>query len=292
MKRKNTRRNWFLLLTLSLLNTAGFCQTDKSAKTLLWEVKGKNLSSPSYLYGTMHTTDKRAFKFIPSVSSTFDQCKAFAMEVDPEDADPKVMMEAIKMDSTQLSDLLSNEEYTELKQLFKDELHMDLELFKTMKPFFVMSMIMQAKYGKQMAQAVDLHFHKMAKDQQKQTYGLESIEEQLGAIDRVSLEEQAQMLLESLKSGGGKKDPSEKLIKYYAKGDLQKMAEMAEDSEYSEDFSQGLVVERNHKMVERMIPLMEQRPTFVAVGALHLPGEEGILTLLEKEGYTVSPILK
>lgn len=291
MKNTNTRRNWLILLSLAFLQTVGYSQSDKKAKTLLWEVKGKDLSAPSYVYGTMHTTDKRAFRFIPSVNSTFQSCKAFAMEVNPEDADPQMMMAAMKMDSMKLRDLLTAEEYDEMRTLFKQDLRMDLELFQSMKPFYVMSLIMQAKYGKQMAQAVDLHFHKMAKDQDMETYGLETMEEQLSAIDRVPLEEQAQMLLDALKTNG-RKDPSEKLIKYYAKGDLQKMLQMAGEMESSDEFNDGLVTERNYRMVERMIPLISQRPTFVAVGALHLPGEEGVLTLLEKEGYTVSPVLK
>ena len=53
-------------------------------------------------------------------------------------------------------------------------------------------------------------------------------------------------------------------------------------------YTDRLLNDRNRRMVERMLPYMEQRSAFVAIGALHLPGEDGILRLLEQRGYTVT----
>lgn len=290
---KRNSKGFLLLVSMAFVQLGLFAQSDKDAKTLLWEISGKDLPGPSYLYGTMHTTDKRAFKFKKSVMPSFENCKAFAMEVNPDEADPMVMMNAMKMDSGKvLKDLYSEEEWADLSGYFKEKLRQDLAMYNSFKPFFIMSMTMQAQYGKEMSQAVDLHFHKMAKAQDKQVFGLETLEEQLSAIDGIKLDEQAEMLLEMLNEEGKKKDPSEELIKWYAKGDIQRMAEMADEMEYSSDFSEGLITDRNVKMADRMVPLIQKQSTFVAVGALHLPGEEGILTLLEEKGYTVKPILK
>ena len=55
-------------------------------------------------------------------------------------------------------------------------------------------------------------------------------------------------------------------------------------------FQETLIVNRNYVMVERMLPILESRSALVAVGALHLPEETGIVTLLRNEGYTVSPL--
>ena len=61
-------------------------------------------------------------------------------------------------------------------------------------------------------------------------------------------------------------------------------------SDYGKEFEEEFLTKRNVRMVERLIPLVKKEPTFIAVGALHLPGEDGILALLEKEGYTIKPV--
>ena len=89
--------------------------------------------------------------------------------------------------------------------------------------------------------------------------------------------------------GQGEKE-MKKMLKYYMKGDLEMLEKLAAEADLGNEFETALIVERNHRMAERLIPLIKEKSTFIAVGALHLPGEEGVIKLLRKEGYTVEAL--
>lgn len=55
-------------------------------------------------------------------------------------------------------------------------------------------------------------------------------------------------------------------------------------------FQQKLLVERNAKMRAAAEPLLEQGGVFIAIGALHLSGDKGLVALLQESGYTLTPI--
>ena len=88
----------------------------------------------------------------------------------------------------------------------------------------------------------------------------------------------------------------ERLIEAYAADDLQRLTEIASlDNEQSRSasarrFMIRLNDDRNRRMVQRIIPYLEQGNTFIAVGALHLAGPQGILALLRQQGYTAEPV--
>ena len=80
------------------------------------------------------------------------------------------------------------------------------------------------------------------------------------------------------------------MLKYYAKGDLEKLQTIAMETEMSSDFEANFITIRNHHMADRMVPLMNEQSTFVAIGALHLPGEEGVIKLLREKGFVVKAL--
>lgn len=257
--------------------------------SLLWEITGDDLPGPSYLYGTMHVQDERAFQFKESVMPAFDRSEAFAMELLIDDVDPMSMMMMMAMDST-LKELYSEEDYTRLETWFKDSLRMDLYNFNRIKPFFIYAQVAQTQFGTEQQQAVDLHFHQLAKTAGKDMHGLETLEEQMHAINTMSLSEQAKMLLASIdevEEAG--EDPNQKLMEYYLAGDLEGLMTWAESMDMGKEFESEFLQKRNQKMKERLLPLIQDKPTFSAVGALHLPGEGGLIDLLRKEGFTVKP---
>lgn len=262
----------------------------QTPKSLLWEISGNGLAAPSYLYGTMHVGDKRAYRFSKSVMPSFEKADAFAMEIDPGTADPLSLMNMMKLKEGKLQDLFTAEEWQQLKDYMQAELQTDIEKLNDFSPFFIYSMISQTKFSNQKGQALDLYFFSEAKKGNKRIHGLESVEEQIAAINRMAPEDQKKMLLEGI-SGEEEDDKMlDQMIKYYAKGDLDKLQQLSDDADYGAEFEQALILERNHTMADRMEPLMKEQSTFIAVGALHLPGEEGILKLLEKDGYQVRPL--
>ncbi len=261
-------------------------QTDKS---LLWEISGNGLAQPSYLYGTMHVGDKRAHNFSDATMNAFKQAKAFAGELNMEEVDQLAVLNLMKLDSgQQLHSLFQPEEWLKVEDYCKSKLHVNPNDFDAFNIFFLYSLIAQSQFKNQKGQAVDLYFFGEAKKQGKKLLGLEQMEEQIAAINSMSMGEQKKMLLEAVdgKGDNGEKE-MKKMIKYYSKGDLDKLAELSADAEMSSDFETAFITSRNHKMAERMVPIMSAQSTFVAVGALHLPGEEGVIKLLRGMGYDV-----
>jgi uncharacterized protein len=262
----------------------------QTPKSLLWEISGNGLSAPSYLYGTMHVGDKRAYRFSKSVMPSFERASAFAMEIDPATTDPISLMNMMKLKEGKLQDLFTAEEWQKLKDFMQAELQTDIEKLNDFSPFFIYSMISQTKFANQKGQPLDLYFLNQAKKGKKDIHGLESVEEQISAINRMPAEDQKKMLLEGISEQKEDDKMLDQMIKYYAKGDLDKLQTLSDEADYGEEFEQALILERNHTMADRIEPLMKSQSTFIAVGALHLPGEEGILKLLEKDGYQIRPL--
>lgn len=260
----------------------------KETQSLLWEISGNGLESPSYLYGTMHVGDKRAYRFSKSVMPSFNRCKAFAMEINPSEVNPMEMMEMMKLKEGTLQDLFTPAQWDSLSGFMLEKHHTELSTFNEFSPFFVYSVLSQSSFKNNKGQALDLYFFEEAKKGRKDLHGLETVEEQISAINTMTQEEQVNMLMDVMR-GKDDSDPKflKKMLKYYSKGDLDKLMEMSHDADMGEDFEAALINDRNYRMAERMEPLIKEKSTFVAVGALHLPGEEGVLELLRKQGYTV-----
>lgn len=286
----NTRfRNFPLLLTLLLLAPSLRAQLEKS---LLWEVSGKGLGQPSYLYGTMHVGDKRAHQFSDATLAAFGRAKAYAGELDLGAVNPLDMLQKMKLDSGQtLHGLFEAEEWAKVEEYFKTKLHSDPLQFDGYNIFFLYSLIAQSQFKNQMGEAVDMHFYKEAKKAGKSLHGLETIDEQIGAINSMTVAEQKKMLLDAMdgKDAEGK-GSMKKMMKYYAKGDLEALLALSDDADYGDNFESAFLTKRNQNMAERMVPLMEAQSTFVAVGALHLPGEEGVIARLRAMGYEVKAL--
>ncbi len=289
-KTMNTRLyTVFLLLFPLFLANQAKAQEEKS---LLWEISGNGLEQPSYLYGTMHVGDKRAHNFSDATHKAFGQSKAFAGELNMEEVDQLAILNLMKLpEGESLKDIYTDEEWTKIETYFHDRLHGDVNDFASYNTFFVYSLILQSTMKNQKGQAVDMYFFQEAKKDGKKLLGLEKVEEQMNAINSMPTEEQKKMLLETVESKKGSSEKGmKKMLKYYAKGDLEKLQEISMNEEMSTEFEANFITIRNHNMADRMVPIMNDQSTFVAVGALHLPGEEGVIKLLRKKGFTVKAL--
>jgi uncharacterized protein YbaP (TraB family) len=289
MKHKHSQWAWILAL-LFLAPFAKAQQTDTGS--LLWKISGNGLKKPSYLYGTIHIQDKRAFEFTPEMLKAFKKSKGFAMEVVPDATSALTLMSKMALPKgSSLKDLYTAEEYAFLETKFQERTQAPLSLFTGYKPFIAYSMLAQSQFGSDMKEALDLHLLKQAKSQKKSLHGLETMDEQMAAILAIPDSTQADMLYQVATDTLGDNSETEKMIRLYQEADLHGMEEMMMEQELGAEFEEGLVVKRNHNMADRMVPLMLDESTFTAVGSLHLPGEEGVINLLRKKGYTVEPVV-
>jgi uncharacterized protein YbaP (TraB family) len=118
------------------------------------------------------------------------------------------------------------------------------------------------------------------------TFGIETVEEQIALFDKIP----DSYVVEYFRHIDQQDDEMENLIRCYRNADLDSLLILVQDEESGSLLNDELIRQRNYRMAERIIPLIHKQPSFVAIGCGHLPGSEGVIALLRKEGYKVEPM--
>lgn len=280
----------FFLSILSLVATfTSFAQQPKE-KSLLWKIEGKDISSPSYLYGTFHMLCPTDFNMNDTLKALVKQSKQMFLEIDIDDPSLTTkMMKNIKMkDGKTLKDYLSPADYDSVAKLFQAKTKIPLSMVDTYKPFMLTSMLYPSLLGCTPI-AFEKEFEKLAKADGIEVKGLETIEDQLNVFETIPYKVQAKMLKKTLFELDGKEQMNE-MVALYKKQDINKMQKGISGDTDLGNYEKTLLDKRN----KNWIPVIEKEiaamPTFIAVGAGHLAGKKGVIYLLRKQGYTVTPI--
>lgn len=263
--------------------------------SLCWRITGGGLRQPSFLYGTMHVSDKRVFNFGDKVTKAFDGSKAYAMELDPDKAlNPAVALSLVMKDGSRISQMLPDSDYRFADSVIRLATGLGLAPFDKVEPVLITALLEEGSLGisttdtANMSEEMDLYFYSRARQQKKKQIGIETVDEQIAALHTLSYQEQAEQLKEAIgqmrhPDGAGDKD----LLKYYISQDLDSLLSMSDESQMPEKFYKALVTDRNIRMADRIAEFIRRQPTFIAIGALHLPGPGGVIELLRRKGYTV-----
>lgn len=258
---------------------------------LLWRIH-KPQQPPSFLFGTIHIDDKRVKDLDSQVIHRFNEAKTLCLEILPNRETQVGIGRAM---------LLPEGEF--LDQIIGDRLfnQLSLELNKRgmtplealyLKPWAAMIVLSRPK--SQGGYALDEQLYHWGVHQYKQLCALETLQEQLSVFDGLSRVDQTTLLKDSLNFLPAVQKLNEKLVLAYLDGDLDEiyrrsMELQSQDDELAKRLMHSLIDQRNLKMLERMLPQLEKGRAFIAVGALHLPGEHGLLNLLRGKGYAVTP---
>jgi uncharacterized protein YbaP (TraB family) len=265
---------------------------ERPAHTLLWKIEGRGMIAPSFLYGTMHTSKDEVFAFMDSVLIDFDKSQAFVMEIDPDSIDKGALQKMILLKGdTTLKSLLTEDEYSSFSKKFRKSTGYPLVLFNKVKPLYLMLMMQEGK-TKDKGQPLDLFFSDLAKKRKKKIYGLEEAEDQMALLNGISTSQQVDLLRHGLQNEEETEDLEALLEKSYLEGDLETLLHLTEsDTTFGKDFSVRFITRRNVVMARGIERIISKEPAFIAIGAAHLPGEEGVIALLREKGYTVSPVI-
>lgn len=266
---------------------------------ILWKVSGNGLDKPSYILGTHHIASKDICDNIAGFEAAYAAIEQVYGEVDTEEMNsPKTqfrMMPHMKMPQGKtLSSLYTEEQIQTLDAFLTPLLGTGLKAFDTFKPVVVSSTLqviiaMKVFPTFDATKGIDSYMQELAKKDKKEAKGLETIDFQVELLYNAPLEEQAADLLEMAEKGKEAEEMILELTECYQKQDLKGMMEMMlEDSEPEE--MEKLVYSRNRNWIVQMKEIMPATPTMFVVGAGHLPGDEGVLTLLKKEGFKVEPV--
>jgi uncharacterized protein YbaP (TraB family) len=272
--------------------------------SLLWEISGPGLSAPSYLFGTIHMIPEEHYALSEATQTAFAASGTIAFEIDTEEmTNPMAMMGLMnKMymaNDTSLADLMSAEDYAFVEEQFNEK-GLPMFLLKRVKPMFLTVLAgedmssFDPMANDEAIKSYELELTQMAKTQEKPIVGLETAEFQMSLFDSIPYRDQADMLLETLRSeadstGMGALD---RMIELYVSQDIVGMQSMMKEEEAGGigDYEELLLLKRNRNWIPVMSNLMAEGTTFFAVGAGHLAGEEGVIALLRAAGYTLKPI--
>jgi len=257
--------------------------------SILWEITGKGLKQPSFLYGTIHLQDKRVFEYGKVVKSIFDTSAAYAMEVNMDDVDAGSLKNKIMLEKP-LDETLPPKTYATLDSLMRLRTGGGVGMYKSMKPFFIAGELIKAYQHQDMPFPLDIDFFKKAKKKNKKTIGIEKIEEQLAAVDKMTVEEQADMIIDAFKEWEKTGELYNKMMDVYLSQDITQLSALMKDTTLAPSFETALITDRNKVMAKRIDSIIQLQPTFNAIGAGHLSGPEGVVELLKQRGYTLKPV--
>jgi uncharacterized protein YbaP (TraB family) len=289
-----------LLALVQILPNASSCAyaqavTPEFDKGLLWRLEKPGVA-PSYLFGTMHIADKRITNLPDVVRRQFDAARTFTMEISPDPSNiAQLAARMVYMDGRDLPGVVGADLFKKIVPLIAD-LGLPAEMARLFKPW-AMVLILEMPQ-QQTADVLDFMLQSMASQQGKALNYLESIDEQVAVFESMSEAEQIALLEQAVATYPELKTQTEKLVQAYLQRDLRLMwqiseAEMEQRPELKalkQVVDQRLLYDRNARMVERMQLQLKTGAAFVAVGALHLYGEKGLLSLLARDGYRVSRV--
>ncbi|MDP4636834.1 MAG: TraB/GumN family protein [Crocinitomicaceae bacterium] len=272
---------------LSLLFLLVFSQSNAQ---LLYKINGKGLNQDSYIFGTIHTMPKEDFDMPNKVMNALKSCETIALEIQL-DMSLSEKIELAKMtlipNGETLKNYMSDSSYTKLKKYCMDSMQWKESKFEQyihMKPFFFSSVVLQEKIGKQ--KSFEMEFDKLAKKYKKPLIGLETVMYQMETIDRISIQDQLQFMDDFSNMA-----EFDVLFKLYEQEDINGLYQMiSSETEMLPEFNHWFLDVRNANWIPVIEKQINKEATFIAVGAGHLGGTNGVLELLRKQGYTVTGI--
>jgi len=257
---------------------------------ILWAVNRADTST-SYVFGTVHSEDERVTQLPEPVSQAFNNASHLALEILLNEATKKIVLKTLYFtDERRLKSLLTPDLYSRTIDAMNNR-QLPPDVTNRMKPWAVFTILSMPE--QKTGLFLDALLFQMANQQNKVVHGLETAQEQTAVFDEMPMSSQIALLESTLDHLPDMDRLLNEIIEVYLSRDLDQIVAISKkyeemiDETLAADFNQRLVIDRNYRMVERMLPLLNKGNSFIAIGALHLPGEEGILTLLEQEGYHV-----
>ena len=271
---------------------------------VLYKVEGNGLTQPSYVFGTHHLAPISVIEQF-GAAEPFNNSTQVVGEIDMTQDQMQMAMAmqshmVAPTDST-LSKVIPSDEFQTVNEQFKKWAPMpgmDLTMLEPMKPMVISTMVVVGMTREAMPdfnpeQQLDTWFQSTGKEQNKVVIPLETAEQQAEILfDTTPISYQADALVEMLKNPKKALDQTKNLNDAYMAQDLAKMLQLSEEDDEHPEFMMALLDKRNADWLTKLPAIFKDGSTFVAVGALHLAGDKGIIEGLRKLGYTVTPIAK
>lgn len=279
------------------------CITLGAQAQLLWKVSGNGLDRPSYVIGTHHLAPLSVKDSIANLQQAIDQTEQVYGEIVMDDANnPEILMkmqQAMMLPAdTTLKSFYTQAQYDTIAAVVKNYMGVDLALFDKLKPATIttqlsVALAMKSLKGFNPQEQLDTWFQTQARQAGKKVGSLETIDMQINVLyNSQTLMRQALLLYCTATHIEQGVDQSLRMNQAYMKQDLDELLAIIEEKmsdacDSTPEEISTLIYGRNANWARQFTSIMKQSPTLFVVGAGHLPGPQGLLKLLQKQGYTV-----
>lgn len=282
-----------LLLLILVLGQAQAQNTQQYNQGLLWEITPAS-GKPSYLFGTIHSDDSRVINLPIPVKSKFEQARVFCAEMKMDMATQIRMSQGMMyLNGQRLNQKIDESLYRKTVSLVANY-GIPETMAPMLKPWAAGLMLSIPK--PETGMFLDYMLYQNAQEAGKELCGLETPAEIVDMFDNTPLQTQVNLLRSAVREYPNMDKTFEEMLKLYLARDLAGLSDYSDKEleksgkDVSALVNDKLVAMRNRNMLKTMQEHLSKGHAFIAVGALHLPGEYGMLRMLEDQGYRVKAI--
>ena len=280
-----------LLSMLSIVIAADEIQ--QADRALFWEIQ-KDSQPSGYLLGTIHSEDPRVLDFSENLLDRLSTSQVFAMELVPDMSTLERLTGYMHYPpGKSLESVIGIERYRAL-EVALSTYRVPAEFISSMKPWAAMMTL--STPPPETGFFMDLSLSLRATGSGLEVVGLETLEQQLSFLEDMPIPMQMTLLDQAIAESGMVAAVHKQMVNAYLENNLVSLQALSDEQfkivgeSASDYFIESGIHARNHRMAESLLHLFENKMVFVAVGALHLPGEEGLLNILRQHGYVLSPL--
>ena len=262
--------------------------------SLLWQVSGNGLTKPSYLYGTIHVISIDDYFLGKNVKQKLIKSDELIMEIDLKEMNLDALAKlSILPEGKFIKDYMSDADYKILQSFMEDSIGIKKYTFENaygkLKPFYIEQLIFFKYLGQEKVSYED-NFKKLAEQKNIPISGLETYDEQFKFLEEIPLEDQLKSMVKTIKNYTEETNKLGQLVIDYKAQNLKALAKSFEEDEDDQTLKTKLLDKRNQNWIPKINAVIQNKSCFIAIGAGHLVGENGLINLLKNQGYTVEPI--
>jgi uncharacterized protein YbaP (TraB family) len=283
---------------ISVLYCLSFTYSDVSPfpftkSSLLWKIEGPNTLNESYLFGTMHLIEKDFFIFPQKLEKIVSKTDLLIMELKGLPT-PEESLDLITLKQGSFFDFFTKDEIDSVLNWAKSELKMNEQAFRSsfykLKPFMIVQLATQLQFSGK-TESYELTFQKIATKNKIEQIGLETFIEQMSLFDNLTKNEQAELVMESIRDSKKSVNIINKMQQIYFRQNVDSLLLLVQNESGILSTKQSDFVDnRNSNWIPQIKNKIANKKCFIAVGAGHLGGENGLIRRLQKEGFTLTPI--
>ena len=290
------RRREFLLAGLAAAAAPGWAaRPPRFTQGLLWRVTRKGVA-PSHVFGTIHVADPRLAELPAAVHDAFGGARSLMVEFLADAyARERFLEAALLPEPHTLEEVIGAEDFQRAVRGL-EPIGLKPELINRLKPWSVLLNLRERRAAE--GEPLDSQLLELARARRIPCSQIEGVEEQIFTFDEFPMDAQVALLKHSLAHGEELLALSDRTLEAYLRGDLAAIWRLREDfaarypeiAAYQAVMTKRIVYDRSVVMAFRMQRELRRGAAFVALGALHLFGDKGVLALLEQDGFRTSRV--